>query len=165
MAKHGADVETVKAAYDAAQESNRRYRVHILGAVDLAEEITGQQFRGDSFNGRSRQSEARKVIDWPELERSIAQLVADGWLRQVGTEDAKRLQVNAYGATPTGRYYLSATDHAAAEATRARVAREAHRSRLMGQAKQATIDDHLDEVDWRYGKLLAAAGLSREEET
>lgn len=164
MAKHTANVETVKAAYIAVQEGNRRWHVAALGAIDLAEEITGQPFRGDSINGRSRQSEARKILDWPELERSIEQLLADGWLRLVTQTEAKLLHVAAYGMTAKGRYYLSAADYEAAAEARARGQREAHRSRLLAQAHHATLEEHVDEVSWRYRELLAAAGLSEKEE-
>jgi hypothetical protein len=130
-----------------------------VGVVDLAEKIAGQTFWGNSMAGRSRQSHARSVVDYPQLERSVTALVKDGWLTAVTVEDARKLRLPTWGLVARGVYYLSTDDLAQAVAAHVAAGEAQRRSELMTAAQDHILASRRDEVIARYQELCKREGL------
>jgi hypothetical protein len=135
-------------------------RLVAQSAMDIAEGIAGQSFYTDSLAGRSRQSAARAVVDWPQLERTITALVEHGRLIPVDHDTMLRLGVRPYNASRTGRYYLTAADYDAAVERTDRQGREDRRAKLREQAEQSILTEYASVVDDRYHALLRVEGLT-----
>lgn len=152
-------MEAVKAAYAKTQDSiEARQHARAVGVIDLAEAIAGQSFWAE---GVPRQQAARKVLDWPQLERTVAALVQDGWLRQVSAADARAMRLGGtYGMTPSGRYYIAEADFRAAFAAQERGRRNEHRARLLAAAQAEVLAVYDGEVQRRYQVACQAVGLA-----
>lgn len=157
--KKAADVAAVKDAYAACQGRVAHRPRCAVGALDLAEKIAGHSF----FGAQSRQSLARKEVDWPQLMRSIDALVDDGWLRKITADEARKVHVTSYGMTQNGHYWISQQGYDEAIAVKQRTERERLRSSLSQTAARIIRERHEAEYRAEYERMCAEHGIEPRE--